>query len=377
VTPTAAGPVRVLQLTKGLGPGGVERLLTTFARLADRERVVLSVAYLLPWKDHLVAELEALDVPVTCLRGPRDLDPRWAQRLRHLVRRERIEVVHVHSPLVAAVARVALRAPGVPRPVVVGTEHNLWSSHRRPTRWANRATSGLEAYTIAVSEQVRASMSARAAVATEVLLHGADVEGIAARMGERATAREELGIGHDELVVVTVANLRANKDYPTLLRAARLLIDRVPGIRFLSVGQGPLAEELRALRDELGLADRFSFLGYREDPTPILAAADVFCLSSRYEGLSIALVEAMAASLPIVATAVGGMLSVVRDEVEGYLVAPGDPEALARALASMADPDRRARFGAAASRRAAAFGAERAVRRQEALYEQLTGRVPV
>jgi glycosyltransferase involved in cell wall biosynthesis len=85
----------------------------------------------------------------------------------------------------------------------------------------------------------------------------------------------------------------------------------------------------------------------------------------------------MAAGLPIVATAVGGMLSVVRDDVEGYLVAPGDPEGLARAIAAMADPVRRARFGAAASRRAAAFGAERAVRRQEALYEQLTGRVPV
>jgi glycosyltransferase involved in cell wall biosynthesis len=371
------GPVRVLQVSKGLGPGGVERLLTTFARLADRDRVAPSFAYLLPWKDHLVPELAALGVPVTCLGGSRDLDLRWGLRLRALVREQEIEVVHVHSPLVAAVARVALRLPGARRPVVVGTEHNLWSSHRRGTRWANRATAGLEAHTIAVSEQVRASMSTRAAAGTEVLLHGADVDAIAGRRDERARARAELGLADDDLVVVTVANLRANKDYPTLLRAGRLLLDRVPGIRFVSVGQGPLADPLRALRDELELGDRFRFLGYREDPTPVLVAGDVFCLSSRYEGLSIALVEAMAAGLPIVATAVGGMLSVVRDDVEGYLVAPGDPEGLARAIAAMADPVRRARFGAAASRRAAAFGAERAVRRQEALYEQLTGRVPV
>src|SRR5256885_14599853 len=102
-------PIRVLWLTKGLGPGGAERLLLSFAAIADRERFDLRAAYLLPWKNHLVAQLAALDVPAVCLDSRREVDVRWVHRLRTLVRAARIDVVHVHSPMVAALARPALR----------------------------------------------------------------------------------------------------------------------------------------------------------------------------------------------------------------------------------------------------------------------------
>src|SRR5947207_4865366 len=134
-------PIRVLWLTKGLGPGGAERLLVSFAAKADRERFDLRAAYLLPWKDHLVAQLAALGVPADCLDGRLEVDPRWVRRLRTLVREARIDVVHVHSPLVAALARPALRAlPRQDRPALMGTEHNVWSSHHPATRCANRLT---------------------------------------------------------------------------------------------------------------------------------------------------------------------------------------------------------------------------------------------
>src|SRR5688500_4406262 len=186
-------PIRVLWLTKGLGPGGAERLLVSFAGIADRTRFDLRAAYLLPWKDHLVAELGARDVPAVCLDGRREADPRWLLRLRELVRVTRIDVVHAHSPLVAALARPALRAlPG--RPALIGTEHNVWSSHHPATRWANRLTLPLEDATIAVSEEVRASMPRRLAGRVEVVIHGVDVETIAARRAERGAARAELGV---------------------------------------------------------------------------------------------------------------------------------------------------------------------------------------
>ncbi len=368
-----AGPVRVLQLTKGLGPGGVERLLLTFAGLADPARVELQVAYLLPWKDHLVPSIEAAGVRTHCLHGARAASVAWLSRLRRLVRQERIEVVHVHSPRVAAQARLVLRAMRQP-PVLVGTEHNVWSSHRAPTRWANRVTHGLERATIAVSEPARTSMPAALRPRTEVVLHGADVQGIAARRSERDASRKELGLADDELVIVNVANLRATKDHRTLLAAASLVRDAIPGVRFLSVGQGPMADELAHRRDELGLGGAFEFLGFQADPVRVLVAADVFCLSSRYEGLPIASIEAMAAGLPAVVTAVGGMPDVVRDGVEGRLVPPGDPDALASALVDMADPAVRARCGAAAASRAGDFGAGAAVEHQQTLYERLTGR---
>jgi glycosyltransferase involved in cell wall biosynthesis len=368
-------PIRVLWLTKGLGPGGAERLLLSFAAIANRERFDLRAAYLVPWKDHLVSGLAELGVPAVCLEGEREADPRWAWRLRWLVRDAGIQVVHVHSPLVAALARPTLRAlPGRQRPALVGTEHNLWSSHHPATRWANRLTLPLEDVTLAVSDEVRSSMPARLARRTEVVIHGVDVNAIAGRRVERDVARAELGVGQDELLIATVANLRANKDYPTMLAAARRLADTGDPGCFVSVGQGPLAEDLEATRERLGLGERFRFLGYRDDPVRVLVAADVFCLSSRFEGLPIALLEAMAAGLPVVATRVGGVPAVVTDGREGRLVPPGDPDALATALAELADPGLRSRCAAAASQRVRAFGIDRAVQRQQELYEQLADR---
>ena len=362
----------MLWLTKGLGPGGAERLLASFAALADRSRLDLRAAYLLPWKDHLVAELAARGVPAVCLDAGRPLDVRWLGRLRALVRQHAVDVVHVHSPLVAALARPALRTlPREERPGLVGTEHNVWSSHHPATRWANRLTLPLEDTTIAVSDEVRASMPPRLARRAEVVVHGVDVDAIAARRGERAAARAELGVGEGELLVATVANLRAQKDYPTLLRAARRLVDAGQPITFVSVGQGPLAADLERERDGLGLGDRFRFLGYRDDPVKVLVAADVFCLSSRFEGLPIAMLEAMAAGLPVVATRVGGIPSVVTDDREGRLVPPADPVGLASALAEMTDAGLRARRGAAAGERVRAFGIQPAVDRQSDLYRRL------
>jgi glycosyltransferase involved in cell wall biosynthesis len=171
--------------------------------------------------------------------------------------------------------------------------------------------------------------------------------------------------------VATVANLRANKDYPTMLRAARQLVDAGEPVRFVSVGQGPLSGELEEERDRLHLGERFRFLGYRPDPIRVLVAADAFCLSSRFEGLPIALLEAMAAGLPVVATRVGGIPAVVTDGREGRLVASGDPAALAAALAELRDAGFRARCGAAAAERVQGFAIDRAVERQQELYEEL------
>ena len=367
--------IRVLWLTKGLGPGGAERLLVSFAARADRALFDLRAAYLLPHKDHLVQALDDLDVPSTCLYGGRIGDPRWLGRLRHLVREDGIDVVHIHSPLVASQARLALRAlPRRNRPDLIGTEHNVWSSHHPATRWANRLTLPLEDVTIAVSEQVRESMPPRLARRTEVIIHGVDVAAIGARRSERSDARAELGIRPDEVVVVTVANLRSNKDYPTLLRAARRLIDQGLPVIFLSVGQGPLASEIEEEHKHLELGDRFRLLGYRDDPVRVLEAADVFCLASRYEGLPISMLEALAVGLPVVATRVGGVPSVVTEGREGLLVEPGDPAALANAISRMVPKEARAAYAAAAVARSRDFHIDEAIERQQDLYERLASR---
>ncbi len=182
----------------------------------------MAVAYVLPWKDHLAGELEAAGVETVCL-SMRRRDPRWPLRLRRLVADGGFAVVHSHSPVPAVAARLAaMTVPRRRRPALVTTEHNTWGSYRWATRWANRLTSGADAVTFAVTEEARRSMRGAAARRAEVLVHGIDVDGTASRPdGERAAVRSALGLGPDELVIGTVANLRAQKDYPTLLAAAR------------------------------------------------------------------------------------------------------------------------------------------------------------
>src|SRR5262249_43364329 len=142
--------------------------------------------------------------------------------------------------------------------------------------------------------------------ATTVVRYGIDVDAVRAESAQREKARQSLGIEPDELVVGTVANLRATKGYPELLAAASPVIERLTQTGFFAVGAGPLAAARADLRARRGLGDRFRFLGYRADALELMSAFDVFCLASRHEGLSVALMEALAFGLPVVATTAGG-----------------------------------------------------------------------
>ncbi len=365
-------PARVLWVIKGLGPGGAERLLCAAARAHDHERFHIECAYVLPWKDHLAEELERAGVRTHCLSRKRT-DWRWPLRLVELVRDGEWDIVHVHSPLPGSVARLAARAmPKAARPRLVSTEHNRWATHRGPTRWLNRFTSRWDDVSFAVTDEVRGSMTGAVAERAETLQHGIDVEATAKAVADRDAVRGELGIGLDEIVVGTAANFRPQKDYPNLLRAARLLADRDVPVRVVAVGQGPQEAETRQLRDDLGLADRVILTGFRDDAVRVMGACDVFTLASQWEGLPVALMEALALGLPVVATNVGGVGEEMHDGVNALLVPPRDPVALADGIERVViDPLLRERLSAAASARAGDFDVHRAVDRIEAAYADL------
>ncbi len=363
-------PLRVLWIIKGLGPGGAERLLVSIARASDRAKVSYEAAYVLPWKDHLVAELTDSGVPCHLIGGRRGLaDARWVARARRLARGA--DVVCMHSPAIASAMRPVVRTMSR-RPALVSIDHNAWTSYGRVTRLLNRATIGLDDAHLAVSEEVRASMSARARRHTRVVVHGVPVDAIEGRRHEREERRAALGLRPDEIVVTTVANLRRTKDYPTLFRAAAEVVARDPRAVFLAAGQGPLEAVLREELAQLGLGDRFRMLGYVDDAIGLLSASDLFVLASQVEGLPIAVLEAMALGLPVVATAVGGTPTAVDDAVTGRLVPAGDPGALAAAIRGLIDdePARRA-FGATGAARARDFDIARAARELESIYENV------
>ncbi len=374
VTDARTHPIRVLWLVKGLGPGGAERLLVAAAAHRDRARFAVTCAYLLPWKQQLVPELEALGVPTLGLDVRDERDVRWAVRLRRRLAAEPVDVLHAHSPYPAGIARLVTRTlPRRIRPPTVYTLHNTWTSFATPTRVLNGWTMGRDAADFAVSDVVRDTLPERLRARTEVVVHGVDLDAVRAH-ADREGARAELGIGSDEIVFGTVANFRAQKDYPNLLAAAGVLRDRGARVRIVAVGQGPLEAEMRAEHARLGLEGRVDLLGERPDAVRVMSACDGFVLASNNEGLPVAVMEALALGLPVVGTAVGGMAEAV-DVTNGVLVPARDPEALADAIETLAaDPARRAELAAGARRSSTRFDIARSVERIEAVYAQVARR---
>lgn len=368
---------RVTAVIKGLGPGGSERLLVELARVARGHGVELSIISLLEQKRHLIPEIEAAGVRVRCLGVTRLQDLRWITRIVGQARRDRPDVLHVHSPAVAPALRILarLRVLGWRRPRVVSTEHNAWGTYHRLTRLANAVTAPLDDAIIAVSDEVRRSIRpawlARRAI---TIRHGIDVAAARQHGGNRALLRSEWGIATDDTVVVTVANYRKQKNYPVLLEACSLATKRIPTLRFVVVGQGPGASEVHRLHEELGLGDRMLLLGYRPDAIAVMGAADIFTLSSDYEGLPVSLMEALALGLAVVTTAVGGITETITAD-SGRTVAPRDPAALANAIVEVAsDRELLARLRHGASSLADTFDVHHSAEALAAVYQRLSAR---
>jgi glycosyltransferase involved in cell wall biosynthesis len=360
--------IRVLWLIKGLGLGGAEKLLVSAARHVNRDEFRYEVGYFLPWKDTLCENLRDLGVSVTCF----DLKHNWSlgglYRLYRYLIAHQIDVLHLHLPVPGVFGRVAGRAAGVPG--IVYTEHNVWPRLRPLSRLLNRLTFRWNDRAIAVSDEVRNSMQVRTPLPITIE-NGVDCTAIAGLENSRGDARRELGLGADDFVVGNVANLAPKKNHELLLDAFARLAQRVPNARLLVVGQYCGRDELlRQRAGALGITDRLILAGLRPDAIRLMQACDVFALSSSFEGLPVALLEAMALRKPAVCTSVGGIPSVLRQGQDGFLVPPDDAAAFAERLLEIAtNPDLRDRMGGSAQTQVRArFDVAQMVRRVEQVY---------
>jgi glycosyltransferase involved in cell wall biosynthesis len=280
-----------------------------------------------------VEQFEHLDVQTVVLkRGT-------TTGLTRLLRTLRPRIVHVTDVWPQAV--VAARLARVPR--VLLTHHTPGLARRdNPAGrvWLHLAWT-LRPEVIYTSESDRASDGRRP---SHVVPLGIDVEQFAAGSRQQAP---------DGPVVGTVGRLAAQKDHATLLRAMSLIRRRATGARLVVVGDGELRDDLTRLAAELDLGDAVTFTGVREDVPDLLASFDVFALPSRFEGFCLALVEAQAAGVPVVATPVGGIPDAVADRATGLLVPPQDPAALADAVVTLLEDRALAARLAAAARQQA------------------------
>jgi glycosyltransferase involved in cell wall biosynthesis len=360
----------VCQVLHSLRVGGAEVLA---ARLARRLRG--SYRFLFVCLDEvgtLGEELREEGFGVTLLGRRAGLDWRAALRLARLLHRECVSVVHAHqyTPFFyAAVARwLGWRVP------VLFTEHgrHFPDYPRRKRILANRLLLGRRDRVVGVGEAVRRALVANEGIShgrVGVIYNGIDPGAFSVARSDRLDVRAGLGLRADDFVLVQVARLDYLKDHATAVRALQHVVAERPQARLLLIGDGPERAKIEEEVCHRGLSAHARFLGQRGDVERLLAAADVFLLSSISEGIPVTLIEAMTAGLPVVSTAVGGVAEVVLDGQTGLLAPSADDSGLAQhVLRLAASPDLRRRMGEQGRRRAAALFSER---RMHDCYDRL------
>lgn len=368
---------RILVLIKCMGHGGAEHLVVSMMRHRDRDRFDYEVAYILQERDTLVPDLEKAGVVVHSLGARGDFDLRWMARLRTLLDRGDFDIVHSHLPYAATLGRLVVSTlPPSRRPETVYTEHCMWDKMAVAVKALNRLTVSRDDRVLVVSAAAHRSMPPSVRRRSRVVIHGIELDTIrdarSRRSEVRAAMRRDLGLHDGELLVLTVAQLRRQKGYDILLHAARDLSDRRIPVRFFAVGDGPCRSDLEQLHSRLDLGEGFRFLGERADVPELLAASDLFVLPSRFEGLPLALMEAVSSGLPVVATEVGEVPNVLANGTDALVVPAEQPDALAEALAELAgNPELRTRLSIAALGLAERFDISRCAREVESIYDDL------
>jgi len=388
VSAVEPGEIKILRLFSRLNIGGpsVHVILLSAGLRARGYRTELVVGQEGFREGNLLALAEDKGVKCTQLPGlGREIQPlsdlAVVFRLLRLMRDFRPAIVHTHTAKAGVVGRLAARLAGVP--IVVHTYHGhvlrgyfgplKTALFRSLERWLARTTTAL----LAVSEAVKQDLvdyAVAPAAAIRVVPLGLELDGLA-RPLPRGTLRELAGVPAGEPLIGAVGRLVSIKDIPTLLVAAAILRKSWPECHFAIVGDGRERALLQARTAELGLSDRVHFFGWRRDMEAVYGDLDVVVNSSLNEGTPVALIEALAAARPVVATRVGGTPDLLGEQGRGLLVPPGDPEALAGAMLECL---RRPEAAAARAQAGQAYvlahhGASRLIGDIDTLYRELLG----
>ncbi|HRV93205.1 MAG TPA: glycosyltransferase [Anaerolineae bacterium] len=375
MTAEISWPVKILYFITELNIGGAEKVLVHLISKLDRTHFDPIVVCLYDGNGPIAAEIRALNVPVIDLNMRTRWDVTAIRRFYQLVRREKPVIIHASLFHANVIGRLVGRMAGVP--LIITCRQNI-SIGGRWREQINRLTASWDDKVVAVCELAREAELEHAGVAQEkVVTIYNTIDPTVFHNDHRpkkSNIRNELGIPPDLLLIGSVGRLHPQKGLSYLLEATAQLKKQSPvDFRLLVVGDGQLRDDLIAQSRTLGIADRTIFAGARTDVPDILGELDIFAFPSLWEGLPLALLEAMAAGLPVVATAVGGTPEVVQNGQTGILVPPGDHQSLAIALERLiTEPDLRLKMGQAGLNRIQqAFTVEQMVEKYHNLYFQL------
>ena len=371
------GKLNVLQVCDHLGwegsrMHGVKRLFGWMIPRFDRERYNVSLVSLRR-KDLSEETLESMGIDITYL-GKSKFDPTTLPALLKIVRKKRIDILHLHGYGATTFGRIAAGMRSIP--TILHEHANLTD-----TPWFQKVADAiLEPETdiaLAVSQStadfvIKARQIPHDKV--KVVYLGVPMEEFSRPRSpeEIAEARAELGVAPGEVLMGSVTRLHDSKGNDYLVEAARLVVDQRPQTRFLVFGEGPLRADLEARATRLGLGDRFRFAGFARDVARVVSAFDVSVFPSLWEGTPLTVFEALAMGKPIVATDADGLVDVLTHERDALIVPKRDAAALAAAMVRMIDePETRQRLGDEARISARQYDIATFVSKMERLYDLL------
>jgi glycosyltransferase involved in cell wall biosynthesis len=372
--------LRVLHVA-ATSTGGIGFNLLMLAKHMDRREFELSFAIPRdsPFYDRIAEEGHNV-YSLTISRSP--FSPRNLKAFRDIwkiIRSGRYDIVHTHTSVGGFLGRVIARTHNVPS--ILWTIHGwsfdypLGGALRRRFFWAiEKFLDRFTDHYVAISKNMQevgiaAGISPQQKVT--LIYHGIETAGLG-NGGNLSASRTDTG----SPVIGTVGRLEPQKAIDDFLRAARMVKERFPRVRFIVVGDGPLRKELETLSITLGIEGDVVFTGWQENVAGYIADMDIFCLTSRWEGFGIILLEAMAMNIPVVATRVGGVPEIVDDGKGGILVSPRKPEEIADGLCLLlSDADMRKRMGAHNTERVkAVFGVREMADKYQMVYRATAGR---
>lgn len=362
------GPARtILYLSTSSGPGGAERVISNLASSLDTERYRAILCLFRPgWLQEL-SERRGIRTFVIPTHGMTDW--RWALQFKRLLWQEHVDLIHAHEFDANVQGALVAAWCGIPLVATVHGKNYFWEKFRRRLayRWVSH-----HATMVAVSQDLKNFIQRNVGIAgqrIQVVYNG--VQPLSrCTDGEILHCKADLGIPTGDQVVGLVGSLYPVKGHRFLLEAVPDLLKRFPQTTFLIIGRGELEVTLKSQAQELGIDKKVLFLGLREDVSRLLSIMDVFVQPSLSEGLSMAILEAMMAAKPIVATDVGGNPELVIQGETGLLAKPQDSNALAECLRKfLQDRSMAKSFGAAGRERAVQlFSLQTMVSKYQSLY---------
>ncbi len=359
----------ILYLSTSSGPGGAERVISNLASSLDPERYRPILCLFRPGWIQERSESRGVRTYIIPTHGMTDW--RWALQFKRLLRKEQVELIHAHEFDANVQGAFVAALSGIPFVATVHGKNYFWERFRRRLayRWVSR-----RATMVAVSQNLKRFIIEKVGTSPDrikVVYNGVD----AVPHCEQADVnrcRRELCLPEGDHIVGVVGNLYPVKGHQYLIDGIPSVLEKCPNTSFVFAGRGQLEKELKEQVYRLGLDKRVHFLGLRQDIPRILAMLDVFVLPSLSEGLSMAILEAMIAGKPVIATQVGGNPELVLDGETGFLVPARDSQALATSLAILLTNRQQAvQFAERGKRRAEGqFSLATMVRAYQTLYDE-------